>query len=127
MTLSDKLPKEDLIADVVPTDVNTEAVSEVEPVDEPVVEPTAVIAEIEPVPKMDSVPEPIKAVQPKPRIFQIGPTRIVENPQMLGKSNEDVRGILMSMYPEIKDATLTKQVQGDTTVVLFKPKVGRKG
>ena len=82
------------------------------------------------------VAKPIKASKDKPttevvaptkRVFQVGPTRIVESPTMVGKSNEDCRGILMSMYPEIKDATITEQVQGDTTLVYFKPKAGRKG
>ena len=79
-----------------------------------------------------AVIEPPVEDEPKRRVFQIGPTRVVENPDMVGKPNEDIRGILMGMYPEIKDADIREQVQADAQgnpvlMVQFKPKAGRRG
>lgn len=62
------------------------------------------------------------------RIFKTGATRIVEDASMSNLSNEEVRDVLQSSYPEVAHATIReRQLEDGTTVVEFLPKPGRKG
>lgn len=70
-------------------------------------------------------------IEPPARVFKIGATRIVEDPSMSGLSNEQVRDLLKSGYPEIANATLRERTfeEGENRrrVVEFLPQPGRKG
>lgn len=61
------------------------------------------------------------------RYFQIGTVKIAETESMREKSVEDIRNILLTNYPEIKNATVRQKTEGDNTVVEFVSKAGRKG
>ena len=62
------------------------------------------------------------------RIFKTGTVRIVEDESTRGLSNEAVRSLLKTTYPEIANATIreTATTEGQT-VVEFLPQPGRKG
>lgn len=61
------------------------------------------------------------------RVFKIGATRIVEDPSMSGLTNEQVRDLLKTSYPEIANATLREREENGLRVVEFLPQPGRKG
>jgi hypothetical protein len=61
------------------------------------------------------------------RVFKIGSVRIVEDASMQHLTNEQVQKLLQSTYPEATNATLRVTTEGDTTLVEFLPKPGRKG
>ncbi|GIK76125.1 hypothetical protein FBR02_00085 [Anaerolineae bacterium CFX9] len=63
------------------------------------------------------------------RVFKIGATRIVEDPSMSDLTNEQVRDLLKTSYPEIANATLRERTEGENglRVVEFLPQPGRKG
>jgi hypothetical protein len=61
------------------------------------------------------------------RVFKIGATRIVEDPSMSDISNEDVRTLLKTSYPEIANATIRERDENGLRVVEFLPQPGRKG
>ena len=61
------------------------------------------------------------------RVFKIGTTRIVEDPSMSGMSNDQVRDLLKTSYPEIANATLRERDENGLHVVEFLPQPGRKG
>ena len=61
------------------------------------------------------------------RVFKIGATRVVEDPSMSGLSNEQVRDLLKTSYPEIANATLRERDENGLRVVEFLPQPGRKG
>jgi len=61
------------------------------------------------------------------RVFKIGATRIVEDPSMSGVSNEGVRDLLKTNYPEIANATLRERDENGMRIVEFLPQPGRKG
>jgi hypothetical protein len=61
------------------------------------------------------------------RVFKIGATRIVEDASMHGVSNEDVRALLKTSYPEIANATIRERDENGLRVVEFLPQPGRKG
>ncbi len=61
------------------------------------------------------------------RVFKIGATRVVEDPSMSGLSNEQVRDLLKTSYPEIANATLRERDENGLHVVEFLPQPGRKG
>jgi PRTRC genetic system protein C len=62
------------------------------------------------------------------RIFKIGATRVVEDPStMSGMSNEQVRDLLKTSYPEIANATIRERDENGLRVVEFLPQPGRKG
>lgn len=62
------------------------------------------------------------------RVFKIGATRVVEDPStMSGLSNEQVRDLLKTTYPEIANATLRERDENGLRVVEFLPQPGRKG
>ena len=62
------------------------------------------------------------------RVFKIGATRIVEDPStMSGMSNEQVRDLLKTSYPEIANATIRERDENGLRVVKFLPQPGRKG
>lgn len=65
--------------------------------------------------------------QPLTRVFKIGATRLVEDPSMSGLSNEQVRDMLKTTYPEIANATLRERDENGLRVVEFLPQPGRKG
>ena len=62
-----------------------------------------------------------------PRVFKIGATRVIEDPSMSGLSNEQVRDLLKTSYPEIANATLRERDENGLRVVEFLPQPGRKG
>ena len=65
---------------------------------------------------------------PLTRVFKIGATRVVEDPStMSGMSNEQVRELLKTRYPEIANATLRERDENGLRVVEFLPQPGRKG
>jgi PRTRC genetic system protein C len=65
---------------------------------------------------------------PTIRIFKSGATRIVEDPSMSELSNEQVRDLLKTTYPEIANATIREsQLEDGTRLVEFLPVPGRKG
>lgn len=64
---------------------------------------------------------------PVTRVFKIGATRVVEDPSMSGLSNEQVRDLLKTSYPEIANATLRERDENGLRVVEFLPQPGRKG
>ena len=62
------------------------------------------------------------------RIFKTGAVRIIEDESMHGLSNEEVRSILKTTYPEIANATIREVTTTEgQTVVEFLPQPGRKG
>jgi len=62
------------------------------------------------------------------RVFKIGATRVVEDPStMSGMSNEQVRDLLKTTYPEIANATIRERDENGLRVVEFLPQPGRKG
>ncbi|MBN8640099.1 MAG: hypothetical protein J0M07_32605 [Anaerolineae bacterium] len=61
------------------------------------------------------------------RVFKIGTNRVVEAPSMSGLSNEQVRDLLKTSYPEIANATLRERDENGLRVVEFLPQPGRKG
>lgn len=64
---------------------------------------------------------------PSSRVFKIGATRIVEDPSMSALTNEQVRDLLKSSYPEIANATIREREENGLRVVEFLPQPGRKG
>ncbi|MCK6580822.1 MAG: PRTRC system protein C [Anaerolineae bacterium] len=61
------------------------------------------------------------------RVFKIGATRITEDASMSGATNEQVRDLLKTSYPEIANATLRERDENGMRVVEFLPQPGRKG
>jgi hypothetical protein len=61
------------------------------------------------------------------RVFKIGTTRIVEDASMHGATNEEVRSLLKTSYPEIANATIRERDENGLRVVEFLPQPGRKG
>lgn len=64
---------------------------------------------------------------PSSRVFKIGATRIVEDPSMSALTNEQVRDLLKTSYPEIANATIREREENGLRVVEFLPQPGRKG
>lgn len=78
--------------------------------------------------------QPAEAEQPatvevvrSPRVFVVGPNKIVENDSTVGMTNEQVRDFLRGMYPEVANATIRERDENGTQVVEFLPQPGRKG
>jgi PRTRC genetic system protein C len=64
----------------------------------------------------------------KSRVFKTGAVRIVEDASMSGLSNEEVRSLLKSSYPEVANATIREsQLEDGTPLIEFLPQPGRKG
>ena len=61
------------------------------------------------------------------RIFKIGSVRITEDDSMRGKSNLEIQKLLAPLYPQVENASISEQTEGDVTSVSFLPKPGRKG
>jgi PRTRC genetic system protein C len=62
------------------------------------------------------------------RVFKIGATRIVEDPSMSDSTNEQVRDLLKTTYPEIANATIRERTdENGLQIVEFLPQPGRKG
>lgn len=61
------------------------------------------------------------------RIFKIGTTRIVENANLRGKTNEEVQALLKPMYPQVANATIRTRTEGEHTLVEFLAMPGHKG
>jgi len=68
-----------------------------------------------------------QAQNPSPRVFKIGATRIVETSAMSDLSNEQVRELLKTTYPEVAHATLREREDNGLRVIDFLPQPGRKG
>ena len=64
---------------------------------------------------------------PTKRVFKIGTNRIAEDAATARLSNEQVRKLLASQYPEVANATTRETVNGDLRVIEYLPIVGRKG
>ena len=64
---------------------------------------------------------------PLTRVFKIGATRIVEDASMSGATNEQVRDLLKTRFPEIAIATLREREEDGMRLVEFLPQPGRKG
>jgi hypothetical protein len=66
--------------------------------------------------------------QPTPRrVFKIGSVRIVEDASMQHLSNEQVQAVLQRTYPEVANATLRVTTEGETSLLEWIPKPGKKG
>ncbi len=61
------------------------------------------------------------------RVFKTGTTRIVEGASMSGLSNEQVRDLLKTSYPEIANATIRERDENGIRIVEFLAQPGRKG
>jgi hypothetical protein len=62
------------------------------------------------------------------RVFKIGATRIVEDASMHGATNEEVRTLLKTSYPEIANATMRETtLQDGTRCIEWIPIPGKKG
>jgi hypothetical protein len=61
------------------------------------------------------------------RVFKIGSTRIVEDATMHGATNEEIRTLLKTSYPEIANATIREREENSVRIVEFLPQPGRKG
>jgi PRTRC genetic system protein C len=64
---------------------------------------------------------------PLKRLFKIGNNRIAEDAATAKLSNEQVRVLLKSQYPEIANATIRETVSGETRLVEYIQQPGRKG
>lgn len=62
-----------------------------------------------------------------PRIFRIGGATVVENESTVSLSNEQVREMLKSQYPEVAHAKIVERADDNTHVVEFIPQPGKKG
>ncbi len=69
----------------------------------------------------EPTPTPLK------RVFKIGAARVVEDASTEALSNEQVRDLLKSTYPEVANAAIHEGVEGDTKIVSFLAQPGRKG
>lgn len=66
-------------------------------------------------------------MNPTPRVFKIGATRVVEDAALAGLGNEEVREILKHTYPEVAHATIREREENGLRIVEFLPQPGRKG
>jgi hypothetical protein len=64
---------------------------------------------------------------PTPRVFVIGATRIKEDASMAGRSNEEIRDLLKSAYPEVAHATIRETEQDGQKIVSYLARPGHKG
>ena len=64
---------------------------------------------------------------PLKRVFKIGTNCIAEDAATAKLSNEQVRKLLASQYPEVANATIRETVNGDLRVVEYLAQPGRKG
>jgi PRTRC genetic system protein C len=64
---------------------------------------------------------------PLKRLFKIGTARIAEDAATAQLSNEQVRTLLKSQYPEIANATIRETVSGETRLIEYIQQPGRKG
>ncbi len=63
-----------------------------------------------------------------PRIFVIGAHRIVEDESTAAVSNDAMRVLFRSTYPEVANATIRERTDAEGhRVVEFLPQPGRKG
>ena len=69
----------------------------------------------------------VTPVKPMKRIFKIGANRIAENAATANLSNEQIKKLLASQYPEIANATIRETVSGDLLVVEYLARPGVKG
>lgn len=61
------------------------------------------------------------------RIFKVGSNRIVEDDSTVNMTNEQVKAMLKTNYPEVANATIQQREQEGQTIVEFLPQPGRKG
>lgn len=64
---------------------------------------------------------------PLKRVFKIGNNRIAEDAATAQLSNEQIRILLKTQYPEVANAVIRETVSGDTRYVDFINQPGRKG
>ena len=74
------------------------------------------------VPQSNAIP-----AKPMKRIFKIGAYRIAEDAATANLSNEQIKKLLASQYPEIANATIRETVSGDLLVVEYLARPGIKG
>lgn len=81
----------------------------------------------------ETAAEPVAATTPgvevvnNERVFKIGSQTIYENEVTYGLSNEAVRDVLKTSYPELANATIGTRHENGVAVVEFLPQPGRKG
>lgn len=64
----------------------------------------------------------------QPRIFKIGPHRIVEDASTSHLNAEQIRTLLKTQYPEVAHATVREYTTDDGQPILeYLPQPGRKG
>ena len=64
----------------------------------------------------------------QPRIFKIGPHRIVEETSTTHLNPEQIRALLKTQYPEVAHATVREYTTTDgQQIVEYLPQPGRKG
>lgn len=64
----------------------------------------------------------------RPRVFKIGAKVVEEDENTQGKTPEEVRSILATSFPEIKNATITEQQGEDGRIeIVYSAQPGRKG
>jgi hypothetical protein len=64
---------------------------------------------------------------PTPRVFVIGATRIKEDASMADRSNEEIRDLLKTTYPEVAHATIRETEQDGQKIVTYLARPGHKG
>jgi len=74
-----------------------------------------------------TTPSTEETAAPLKRVFKIGANRIVEDTATTKLTNEQVRHLLKSQYPEVANATIRETTSGTNCVVEFLPQPGRKG
>lgn len=63
--------------------------------------------------------------EPLERVFEFGALRFPDpNPDL---SNQEVRDMLATQYPELANATITETVRAGKRVILLERSIGRKG
>ena len=64
---------------------------------------------------------------PTPRVFVIGATCIKEDASMADRSNEEIRDLLKTTYPEVAHATIRETEQDGQKIVTYLARPGHKG
>jgi hypothetical protein len=59
--------------------------------------------------------------------IKIGNKKITVTESMAGKSPDELRGMLLTAYPEIKTAEVRQRTEGEDRITEFVVRAGRKG
>ncbi len=63
----------------------------------------------------------------KPRVFKIGTNRIFEGAETAKLSNEQIRALLKTQYPEVANAAIRETESDGIRLVEFLARAGTKG